>query len=410
MSNDAGTPKTKIDLNKFKDEFLTGLKNGRPLSGKDGLLTPLIKELLETALEGELESHLSSEGDSEDNRRNGYMSKTMRTENSSFELFTPRDRAGSFEPTIVKKRQTNLTDELEQKILALYGIGNSYQDISKHITELYGIEISTSSISAITDKLIPVITEWRNRPLNKMYPIIFLDGMHFKIRDNGKVVGKVLYNILGINSQGIKEILGFYLSDSEGSNFWLGVLNDLKHRGIEDILIACVDGLKGFPEAVTTIFPKTEVQLCVVHQIRNTLKYVVSKEQKEFMKDLKLVYKAATLDLAGSNLLKLEEKWGKRYPAAIKSWHMNWENLTQYFKYSEEIRRLIYTTNPIEGYHRQIRKYTKTKSAFSSENSLFKIVYCSCQQIQKKWTMPMFNWGLIASQLAIHFEGRFSLI
>jgi transposase-like protein len=404
------TTKSNNNFETFKEDFLAGIKAGKPLSGKDGLLTPLIKELLEKALEGEIEGHLAAEPEDIANRRNGYTDKTMNTADGSFELSTPRDRAGTFEPTIVKKRQTTLTDELDQKILALYALGNSYTDISKHITDLYGIEVSTATISTITDKLIPIITEWRSRPLDKIYPIMFLDGMYFKVRDNGKVITKVLYNILGVNQEGMREILGFYLADSEGANFWLGVLNDLKHRGVEDVLIVCVDGLNGFPEAINTIFPKAEVQLCVVHQIRNTLKYVVSKEQKEFMQDLKLVYKAATIDLAESNLLKLDEKWGKRYPAAIKSWRNNWNNLSQYFKYSAEIRRLIYTTNPIEGYHRQVRKYTKTKAAFSSENALFKLVYCACQQIHKKWTMPMANWGLIASQLAIHFEGRFNLI
>jgi len=402
--------KSNINFESFKEEFLSGIKAGKPLSGKDGLLTPLIKELLETALEGELESHLDNEPEEIANRRNGYTSKTMTTADGSFELATPRDRAGTFEPVIVKKRQTTLTEELDQKILSLYSLGNSYQDISKHITELYGIEVSSATISGITDKLIPVISEWRSRPLEKVYPIIFLDGMYCKARDNGKVVTKVLYNILGVNSEGVKEILGFYIADSEGANFWLGVLNDLKHRGIEDVLIACVDGLVGFADAITAVFPKTEVQMCVVHQIRNSLKYVVSKEQKEFMSDLKLVYKAATLDLAETNLLKLEEKWGKRYPAAIKSWHNNWSNLSTYFKYSEDIRRLIYTTNAIEGYHRQVRKYTKTKAAFSNENALFKLVYCACQQIHKKWTKPMANWALIASQLSISFEGRFNLI
>jgi transposase-like protein len=406
----ADTAKTITNFEAFKDNFLAGIKAGKPLSGKDGLLTPLIKELLEAALEGEIEGHLHQEPEDVANRRNGYTNKTVTTADGSFELSTPRDRAGTFEPTIVKKRQTTLTDELDQKILALYALGNSYADIANHITDLYGIEVSTATISNITDKLIPIITEWRNRPLDKTYPVVFLDGMFFKVRDNGKVITKVLYNILGINSQGIKEILGFYLADSEGANFWLGVLNDLKHRGIQDILIASVDGLNGFPEAINTIFPKTEVQLCIVHQIRNTLKYVVSKEQKEFMHDLQLVYKAATLDLAETNLLNLDEKWGKRYPAAIKSWQKHWSNLSQFFKYSAEIRRLIYTTNPIEGYHRQVRKYTKTKAAFSSDNALFKLVYCACQQIHKKWTAPMANWGLIASQLSIHFEGRFSLI
>jgi transposase-like protein len=271
---------------------------------------------------------------------------------------------------------------------------------------MYDVEVSPATISAVTDKLVPVITEWRSMPLDSVYPVVFLDGMYFKVREGGKVVTKVLYNILGVNQSGIKEILGFYIADAEGANFWLGVLTDLKERGVQDILIACVDGLTGFPQAINAMFPKTEVQLCVVHQIRSSLKYVVSKEQKQFLVDLKQVYAASSKELAESNLLALDEKWGKRYPSVIKSWTTHWENLSQYFKYSSEIRRLIYTTNPIEAFHRQVRKFTKTKSAFTSEGALFKLVYCACQRIKDKWTAPMHNWGLIISQLDIHFDGR----
>ncbi|HQS83634.1 MAG TPA: IS256 family transposase [Alphaproteobacteria bacterium] len=328
---------------------------------------------------------------------------------TSFELETPRDRHSSFEPQLVKKRQTVLNEELDTKVLALYGLGNSYDEISFHVKDLYGIEISPAAISSITDRLIPQITEWRNRPLEAIYPIVFLDAMFFKVRDNNQVRTKVLYNILAINQEGYKEVLGFYVADSEGANFWLAVLNDLKARGVEDILITCVDGLKGFPEAIQASFPHTEVQLCIVHQIRNSLKFIASKNQKEFMQDLKTVYQAETKDLAELNLLRLGEKWGEKYPMVLKSWQNNWENLSTYFKYSKEIRKLIYTTNSIEGLHRQIRKYTKTKSAFTNENALFKLVFCAINLASRKWSQPLHNWALTISQLDIFFPQRLSL-
>jgi putative transposase len=251
-----------------------------------------------------------------------------------------------------------------------------------------------------------MLNEWRGRALESVYAILFLDAMFFKVRQDNKVVTKVVYNIMGITTTGRKEILGFYASESEGSHFWLSVLNDLKARGVEDILIACIDGLKGFPESINSAFPKTEIQLCIVHQIRNSLKNIASKHQKEFMVDLKTVYQASSKDVAEYNLLQLEEKWGKKYPMVIKSWQQNWEHLATYFKYSNEIRRLIYTTNPIEGFHRQIRKYTKTKGAFTSENALFKLVFCAIKQITQKWNMPIPNWALTISQLDIFFPDR----
>ena len=284
------------------------------------------------------------------NRRNGKTSKLVKSDSGTFELKTPRDRNGSFEPEIVKKRQTVLNATLDNKILSLYSAGMSYSDVRNHLVEIYGVDISEATISAVTDKLIPIISEWRNRPLDTVYPVIFLDAMFFKMRDEGRVVAKALYNLLGVNQSGYKEILGFYLADGEGSNTWLGILNDLKARGVEDILIACVDGLTGFPEAIAASFPRAEVQLCVVHQIRSSIKYVASKDQKPFMIDLKTVYQAETKDLAESNLIKLDEKWGKKYPMVLKSWNSKWDNLSTYFKYSQDIRRLIYTTNPGESF------------------------------------------------------------
>jgi len=404
------TSNPTISSNPLYAEIIRGMYQGKPLLGPGGLLTDMVKELTQIALQGELDTHLQDVSLEEGgNRRNGLSTKLMKTSSGSFELETPRDRNGSFEPQLVKKRQTILSDELDSKILALYGLGTGYEGISSHLHEIYGVDVSAATISSITDKLIPQIVEWRSRPLEHVYAVVFLDAMFFKVRQDNKVQIKVLYNLMGIMQDGRKEILGFYACESEGASFWLGVLNDLKARGLEDILIACVDGLKGFPEAITTAFPKCEVQLCVVHQIRNSLKYVASKNQKEFMVNLKTVYQASTKDLAEHNLLLLDEKWGVKYPMVIKSWQNNWDNLSTYFKYSADVRRLIYTTNPIEGFHRQVRKYTKTKGAFTSENALFKLVFCAIKQAESKWTQPMHNWGLIISQLDIYFPDRLKL-
>jgi putative transposase len=396
-------------MNEENSEFdfqkaLKAIQAGKPLLGKEGILAPLIKDLTEAALEGELDSHLGQEISK--NRRNGKSKKTIKSLNGNFELQTPRDRDGTFSPQLVKKHQTTLNDELEQKIIALYGLGMSYKDIASHIQEMYGLEVSTGTLTAVTDKIINTVKEWQGRPLETIYPIVWLDAIHYKIRENGKVMGKAVYTILGVNIEGRKEVLGLYISENEGANFWLQVLTDLSNRGVADILIACVDGLKGFPEAIETIFPDTEVQLCIVHQIRNSLKYVGSKNQKEFMVDLKRVYKASNKDLAEAELDTLEDKWKGKYPIVIKSWRNNWERLSQYFKYPEDIRRIIYTTNIIEAVHRQFRKLTKTKGAFPNQNSLLKLLYMGIQNASKKWTMPVQNWSLTISQLAIFFEGR----
>jgi len=385
------------------DEALEAIKSGAAIDGKDGILAPLIKQLTEAALEAELETHLGNEIR---NRKNGKSSKRMKSSAGEFELEVPRDRNGTFEPQFVKKHQTHMSDQIERKILSLYALGNSYTQISEHIEEFYGIEFSKATISAVTDKVIPLLKEWQQRPLEKVYPFVWLDAIHYKIKENGRYISKAIYTILGVNLSGKKEILGLYLSENEGANFWLQVLTDLSNRGIEDILIASVDGLKGFPEAINATFPQTEVQLCIVHQIRNSLKYVASKNQKEFMKDLKRVYQSISKEAAELELDRLEEKWGNKYPIVINSWRNKWENLSYYFKYPEDIRRIIYTTNIIESVHRQFRKLTKTKGAFPNENSLLKLLYMGIQNAQKKWTMPMRNWSLTISQLAIFFEGR----
>ena len=385
-------------------DFAAQLKAGKGIGGKDGALTPLIKQLTEMALQAELETHLSQ--DFERNRKNGFSSKTMKSANGTFELETPRDRNGSFEPELVKKNQTHMSDELESKMLSLFALGNSYSQIADHIEDMYGVHFSKQAITAITDKLIPKLEEWRKRPLESIYPFIYLDAIHYKVRDEGHYVSKAFYTVLGVNLEGKKEILGLYLNESEGAKFWLQVLTDLQNRGVEDILIASVDGLKGFPEAINAVFPDTEVQLCIIHQIRNSLRYVASKDQKEFMKNLRLVYEASTKELAEDELLKLEDKWGKKYPIVLQSWQNKWENLSVYFKYPPEIRKVIYTTNIIESVHRQFRKLTKTKGAFPNDNSLLKLLFMGIKNAEKKWTMPVWNWSLTLSQLAIFFEGR----
>ena len=385
-------------------EFAAQLKAGKGIGGKDGALTPLIKQLTEMALQAELETHLSQ--DLEKNRKNGTSSKTMKSANGTFDLETPRDRNGSFEPELVKKNQTHMSDELESKMLSLFALGNSYGQIADHIEDMYGVHFSKPAITAITDKLIPKLEEWKKRPLDAIYPFIYLDAIHYKVRDEGHYVSKAFYTVLGVNLEGKKEILGLYLNESEGAKFWLQVLTDLQNRGVADILIASVDGLKGFPEAINAVFPETEVQLCIVHQIRNSLKYVASKNQKQFAGELKKVYQAFTKEEAEFELDKLEEKWGKKYPIIFESWRNKWDNLSNYFKYAEPIRKVIYTTNIIESVHRQFRTLTKTKGAFPNDNSLLKLLYAGIQNAEKKWTMPIRNWSLTISQLNIHFKER----
>ena len=392
--------KIEIDL----EEFANQVKSGKSVTAKGGVLNDLVKQLTEMTLQAELESHLAK--DLERNRKNGYTSKTMKTEHGTFELNTPRDRNGSFEPQIVKKNQTHMSDEIEKKILSLFSLGNSYAQIRDHIEEIYGVSFSKPAITAVTDKLIPMLQEWKQRPLESIYPFIYLDAIHYKVKEEGVYISKAFYTVLGVNLEGKKEILGLYLNESEGAKFWLQVLTDLQNRGVEDILIASVDGLKGFPEAINSVFPDTEVQLCIVHQIRNSLKYVASKNQKQFAKDLKSVYQANSKEEAEDALDKLEEKWGKKYPIVIDSWRNKWDNLSNYFKYSKEIRRIIYTTNIIESVHRQFRTLTKTKGAFPTDNSLLKLLFVGIKNAEKKWTMPIRNWSLTISQLSIHFKER----
>ncbi|MGB5280322.1 MAG: IS256 family transposase [Arenicellales bacterium] len=386
------------------DKALKDLQAGKDLTGKDGVLMPLIKQLTEAAISAELDHHLDN--DTEPNRKNGKGSKTIKTGSGSFELNAPRDRAGTFEPELIKKNQTQLTPEIDRKILSLFSHGMSYRDMKYHIHDLYGIEVSTGAITAITDQLIPELKEWQQRPLEGVYPIVWMDAVHYKIREEGLYISKAIYTLLGLTIEGKKEILGIYLSDNESASYWLSVLTDLQNRGLEDILIACIDGLTGFPDAIGNLFPKTEIQLCIIHQIRNSMKYVASKNQKAFMADLKPVYRASSKEAAETALDELEEKWGDTYPIVIKSWRNKWENLSAYFKYPEPIRKIIYTTNAVEAVHRQFRKLTKTKGAFPNENSLLKLLYAGILNASEKWTMPIQNWSQALSQLDIYFEGR----
>ena len=399
----------KLDYEALKKKTIEQLRSGKSLFGKDGAFAPLLKEILEGALEGEMEGHLDEEERANGNRKNGKTSKRLKTADGTIDLETPRDRAATFDPQIVKKRETILAESLEGKIIGMYSHGMSFRDISAHIKDMYDTDISATTLSAITDKVIPLVKEWQNRPLESLYCIVWLDAMYYKVKEDGRVTNRCVYNILGINAEGRKDLLGMYVSESEGANFWLGVLTHLQHRGVVDILIACIDNLKGFAEAIATIFPQTEVQTCVVHQIRNSIKYIASKDQKAFMADLKPVYQATSKDEAEQELANLEEKWAKKYPVVIDSWKRNWNKLTTYFQYSAGIRKLIYTTNTIEGFHRQVRKITKTKGAFPSDIALLKLIYLASQNIQKKWTQPLQNWGLTVSQLSIKFGDRLRL-
>lgn len=400
---------TPEEMKELQAKVVQQIRSGKSLTGKDGAFAPMIKQFLETALEAELSEHLDEEERGLGNKRNGYKSKQVKSSSGTVEIETPQDRLSSFSPEIVKKRETILADSLEEKIIGLYGLGMSLRDISAHIEEMYDTKVSPSTLSEITDRIIPKVKEWQQRPIASVYAIIWMDAMFYKVRDDGRITSRAVYNILGVRLDGRKEVLGCYVAESEGARFWLQVMTDLKNRGLEDILIASIDNLKGFSEAIASIFPHTEIQSCIVHQIRNSIKYVGSKNQKTFMKDLKKVYQAINKEAAEDALLELDEKWGKQYPVVIRSWNDNWEKLSTFFKYDSSIRKLIYTTNAVEGYHRQIRKVTKTKGAFPSDMALLKLIYLASVRIEQKWTQPLPNWATTVQQLAIHFEGRVPL-
>lgn len=389
---------------------LEQLKSGKPLLGKGGAFAPLLEKLLNAPLEGEMDAHMDSEERSLGNRRNGYTSKQVQTGMGEVTVHTPRDRDSRFEPEFIKKRERILADSVSDRIIGLYALGNSTREISDWMEENLGNRVSADTISSITDWVLPELQSWRSRPLDAVYPIIWMDAIHYKVMDEkNRPVTRAIYNVLGVDRNGYKDLLGMYISKSKGANFWLSVLTDLQSRGVKDILIACTDNLTGFSDAILSVFPEATVQSCIVHQIRNSVKYVASKNQKEFIKDLKQVYQAVSLDKAEDELDNLEIKWGEDYPIVIKSWRDNWHKLSAYFQFSDTIRRIIYTTNTVEGYHHQIRKVTKNKGVFPNDTALEKLVYLAYRNIRKKWTMPLLNWGQTAQQLAIKFPERFRL-
>lgn len=400
----------KNDINFDYNSEIKKCKTIDDVLGKNGLVQRLVKDVLENILEAEMDEHLGRDKyqrqsdiePGERNYRNGYSQKNLRSSFGDVDLDIPRDRKSEFEPQIVKKYET-VCNELDKKIISLYAKGMTTSDIQAEIEDLYGITISPSMVSKITDKVIATAIEWQNRMLDKIYPIVYLDAMYFKVRSNGKIVNKAVYICLGYTMEGYKDILGLWVDEAEGAKFWLGICNDLKNRGVKEILIACMDGLKGLPQAIQTVFPSANIQTCIVHQIRNSIKYIASKDKKSFMKDLKEVYKAPTEELALAQLDKLKETWGNSYGMVIDSWYNNWNNLSTFFDFSPRIRKMIYTTNALEGFNRQVRKYTKSRTIFPTDESLNKCVYLATMEIMEKWTQPVPNWGATLAELTLFF-------
>lgn len=374
------------------------------------MIRELFKETLQQVFEAEIEEHLGyskndSKGNNSGNSRNGYSKKTIKSKLGETNLDIPRDRKGEYEPQIIKKYETSING-LEDQIIALYSKGMSTRDIEDHMKDIYGINVSPSLVSKVTDKILPLVYEWQSRLLDPVYPIVFLDAIHFKVKHENRIISKAAYTVLGVNTDGIKDILGIWIGENESASFWLNVCQELKSRGVQDILIACKDGLSGFSDAINATFPQTDIQSCVIHQLRNTLKYVPNKDRKVVMDDLKKVYKAFTIEQAEVAFDEFKEKWGKKYPSVIKSWETNWLELTTYFSYPVEIRKLIYTTNTIEAFHRQLRKVTKTKTAFPTDNALRKIVYLATVGVTDRWTIPIPGWLECRQQFEIMFGDR----
>jgi putative transposase len=391
----------------FEKDAVERLRAGAPLSGEGGIFTPLIRRILESSLEGELDHHLEQEDEA--NRRNGKIGKRLKTSLGNVDIHTPRDRNGSFTPQIVRKRQRVLNEELDRKIISMYGLGLSYSDIRKHIQEIYGLETSEATITSVTDRVIEDVNQWQQRPLEPVYPIVWLDAIHFKVKDEGRIQNKAVYCVIGANRDGFKDILGMYLGQSEGSAFWLGVLSDLRARGIEDIFIACIDNLKGFAEAIEASFPQTDVQLCVIHQVRNTMRFVPYKESRAVVSDMKKIYKAPSKEASQQALEEFCARWENKYPYSTKSWRVNWERLSNFYHYPPEIRTLIYTTNIIENFHGRLRKVTKSKRVFSSDMALMKLLYLIQKRfVEDNWQKPIFAWRTIQSQFSIIFNERFT--
>lgn len=392
---------SNIDFNNLTTEEITG---------PDGLIKELTKRVVEKAMEAEMNDHLGYEkhqrkSSTATNARNGKSTKTVSTEIGDIPIEVPRDRDSEFEPQIIPKHQRRF-EGFDDKIISMYGLGLTTRDIQKHLHEIYNVEVSPELISNVTDSIMDDVRDWRNRPLDNMYPIVFFDALVIKGRTDGRVTNKSVYTALGINMEGQKEVLGLWIAETEGAKFWMSVITELKNRGLNDMLIACIDGLKGFPEAINTVYPQTRIQLCIVHMIRNSTRFVSWKERKELCADLKFIYTAVTEDEALNALDNFAEKWDKKYPMISKSWRDNWNNLNEFFNYPDYIRKAIYTTNAIESLNSSLKKVTKKRSAFPTDDAIYKVLYLALTNAEKKWTMPIRNWGAAINQLAIYFEDR----
>jgi putative transposase len=367
-----------------------------------------IQEMLEAELEDDLGyTRYDYKNKKTTNSRNGYSQKKVKSNYGDSKIKVPRDRDGEFEPKVVKKNQSTMPS-IEDQVLSMYAKGMTTTDIEKHLESIYGIDATPELISRITDKILPLVTEWQSRPLEEVYSIVFLDAIHYKVRSEGRIVSKAAYTAIGVNLDGFKEVLGIWVGEAESAKFWLSVLNEIKNRGVKDILIISVDGLKGFSEAIASAFPETEVQKCILHQIRASTRYVSYKDIKAFTAALKKIYRAATEELALAELDRLDEEWGKKYPLSIKSWRANWAELATFFKYPKELRKIIYTTNNVESFHRQLRKVTKSKSVFPNDKALLKMLYLATMDATERWTMRVRDWPIILSQLTVYFKERVS--
>lgn len=375
------------------------------------LFKDTIAEFMENGLDAELDEELGYsrydyKNKDTDNSRNGHSSKTLKTSFGEVEIDVPRDRKGDFDPVILKKNQTSISQDVEEKILSMYAKGMTTSDIETHIRDIYGLEVSDTTVSRITDKVLPIAKEWQQRPLEPVYAVVFLDAIHYHVRSEGQIVKKAVYIAIGVDLDGKKDVLGMWVGENESAKYWASVLNGLRNRGVEDIFIACTDNLTGFSAAIEAVYPQTEIQNCIIHQLRNSSKYVSYKDIKALMTDLKAVYAAVDEQSALDALDAFAEIWDKKYPKISKSWRENWANLSTYFKYPKEVRRLIYTTNTIEGFNRQLRKVTKSKAVFPTDDSLFKMLYLAMMDITKKWTGRRQDWGMIHVQLSIYFADR----
>ena len=398
------SPELKAELEKHQG------KNVRELMQDGGVFKALIKGMLEHLMQKEISQELGYEkyqakGRKTGNSRNGHNRKQVKSSFGEIELESPRDRNGDFEPKIVKKHQTDIS-LFDEQIISMYAKGMTVRDIQSHLQQAYCVELSATSISNMTEQVLEFARDWQNRPLASIYPVVYFDAIHYKVRDNGKIVSKAAYTALGINTEGKKDILGLWIAENEGSRFWLSICNELKNRGVTDIFIACIDGLKGLPDAILAAFPKTEIQLCIVHMVRNSLKFVSYKYEKEFIADLQKIYRAPSEEIAKSELDSFVQTWLDRYPQAVIPWLNHWDHISTFFKFPNEIRRFIYTTNTVEALHRQFRKVTKSKAVFPSDQALFKMLFLAARDISQKWSMPVRDWKSFIPQLSLFFEGR----